>query len=284
MFLFLAFGSNSTSHAATIQFTLNNGITALADYREGDKDKPVLLLLHGFLQTHTFSTIQSMTDELAASGYSVLAPTLSLGIDNRNQSLACDAIHTHQYGDHNNELDDWIDWLALKGHKNLILIGHSSGSLRLLSYIGLKRKQPLNITGLVSVSPTTPNAKNTLSVLNKQISLATKLAQNNTIVINKYHLAYCRGNYATHPAAFISYAHINEEVFFNFLKNAVYPVVHILGNEDKLAPENWNNKLSKHGAKVLTVNNANHFFSNSSEFDLHDAIYNAIDILGKASK
>jgi dienelactone hydrolase len=284
LFLLLSFASSTIAQAATVQHTLNNGITALADYRKGDEDKPAILLLHGFLQTHNFSTIQSIADELALSGYTILAPTLSLGIDNRNQSLACDALHTHQYGDHHHELNDWIDWLALKGHKNLILTGHSSGSLRLLSYVGLKREQPLNITGLVSVSPTTPNARNKLSVLNKQISFAKELVQNNTIVMNKYHLVYCQGNYTTHPAAFISYAHINEKVFFSFVKDAIYPVVHILGKEDKLVPENWSNKLSERGARILTVNNANHFFSNSSEFDLHDAIYNAIDILSQASR
>ena len=88
----------SVLHAETVSHTLDNGTTTLADYRKGDENKPAFLLLHGFLQTHNFSTIQSMADELADTGYTVLAPTLSHGVDNRNQSIACDALHTHKFG------------------------------------------------------------------------------------------------------------------------------------------------------------------------------------------
>jgi len=68
---------------------------AQADYLAGDANKPAVLILHGFLTTNKFHTVVAMAKGLNDEGYSVLSPTLSLGINNRKSSIKCNSIHTH---------------------------------------------------------------------------------------------------------------------------------------------------------------------------------------------
>ena len=99
------------------------------------RDKPAVLLLHGFLQTRDFPTVATLARGLRDAGYPVLSPTLSLNIPNRSQSLACEAIHRHSLDDDIGEIARWVDWLKSHGHRSIVLIGHSFGSLQLLAYL-----------------------------------------------------------------------------------------------------------------------------------------------------
>ena len=79
-----------------------------ATFLQGDNDASPLLILHGFLQTREFSTVNRLVNSLNESGYTVLAPTLTLGISRRKQSLACEAIHTHSVEKDTAEIAQWI--------------------------------------------------------------------------------------------------------------------------------------------------------------------------------
>jgi dienelactone hydrolase len=61
------------AHAETVTLTLANKLMATAEFHEGEPDKPAVILLHGFLQTHQFPTIKRLADSLADEGYTVLA-------------------------------------------------------------------------------------------------------------------------------------------------------------------------------------------------------------------
>lgn len=269
------------TRAEAVSEIMDNGLTALADYRTGNKSKPALVILHGFLQTHNFSMIQSMTDELADSGYTILAPTLTLGIDKRTQSMTCDLIQSHQFGDHHAELDHWIAWLAHQGHKEIILIGHSSGGLRILSYSDQQHKVSASILGLIAINPTMPHSANDITEINKNLNKARSLLSDDNNEPHKFTLAYCNNTYTSSAAAYFSYTSISENTFYSYLKKNHHPVVMIMGTEDKLSPINWSNKLKKQGAKIINIDGANHFFNNGHEFELFDSVINAVQQLVK---
>ena len=73
--------------SARIELEVVPGITAEADYWPGEADKPAVLILHGFLQTREFPTVRRLAEALADEGYSVLTPSLTLGLNRRRQSL-----------------------------------------------------------------------------------------------------------------------------------------------------------------------------------------------------
>ncbi|MCW8855014.1 MAG: alpha/beta fold hydrolase [Gammaproteobacteria bacterium] len=265
------------SIAEIVSLEINSGLIAQADYRPGDSNKPTILLLHGFLQTYQFSIIQSISNELSDNGYTILAPTLTMGINKRSQSMTCDMIQSHTFGDHHKELDNWINWLKKKGHDEIILIGHSTGALRLISYTSQKNAQRNNITRVILISPTMPGATNKPAVLKNNLDTAHSLIQKGNAEPNKFSLAYCSENYISSAEAYISYASLTENKFFDYLKKTDIPLAVILGNNDKLIPQNWYNQLKQAGANITPIEGANHFYSNGNEFDLFDAINGIIE-------
>ncbi|MCU7922794.1 MAG: hypothetical protein KZQ88_08845 [Candidatus Thiodiazotropha sp. (ex Dulcina madagascariensis)] len=74
---------------------LGNGLVVSAEYLQSDNRRSPILILHGFLQTRDFFTVRRLADALKDAGYPVLLPNLSLGIDHRRQSLACDKMHRY---------------------------------------------------------------------------------------------------------------------------------------------------------------------------------------------
>lgn len=89
-------------------------LTAYGEYRNGDPGSRPCCYFMVFLQMHEFPTIHSLTEGLAGAGYSVLAPTLSLGLSHRKQSMACEAIHSHKMQDGSQEIAAWIAWLKAR--------------------------------------------------------------------------------------------------------------------------------------------------------------------------
>lgn len=121
--------------AETIEAKLPTGIIATADFRAGQPSRPAILLLHGFLQTRHAPPVSSLANTLADQGYTVLTPTLTLGINRRSKSLACEAVHAHDLESDVGEIGFWVNWLAGMGLRDIVLIGHSSGSLQILEYL-----------------------------------------------------------------------------------------------------------------------------------------------------
>lgn len=264
----------AVAHAETVSLTMPNHLMAPAEYRAGEAGKPVVFLLHGFLQTHKFSTIQRLTDELSDNGYAVLAPTLTLNIDDRKTSLTCDAIQSHHFGDHEGEIDTWIHWLLNKGHKDIILLGHSSGSARLLSY--LQQQPPSNIRGFIATSFSFPNANVDAESNHAQIARAQAMLQNDEHAIGRFSVAYCKGNYVAPATALISYLSITSDVVIDMIKKTKIPVIVILGGEDKVLPGDWVQRLGETHAEVHVIDGAKHFFNQLHEFDFHDLVLSSL--------
>ena len=110
------------------------------------------MILHGFLQTREFPTVRRLAESLADEGYSVLLPSLTLGLDRRRQSMACEAIHTHSMQQDVDELHAWIEWLNNRNSERPVIIGHSAGGVLITALLGRHRDLPLAGAVLISLS------------------------------------------------------------------------------------------------------------------------------------
>ena len=263
------------SQAKEIQLSMPNQLMGLAQYWPNDKTKPAILVLHGFLQTGEFSTIQYITDELVNNEYPVLAPTLSLNVNLRRQGLTCDSIHTHNINDNNREIQLWLEWLKQQGYQSIILIGHSSGNLQLISF--LQQNRDPAIKALIAVSPGTIWNPYKQEETIADIKKATAAKNSSPKTLNKYTLGFCEENYNSTAENFLSYANWTESHLLKSFKELNLANQVIIGSSDPYIPSQWAEKLRNANIKVTIIKGANHFFSGEAEFLLQDSIIKILD-------
>lgn len=273
-FLCLAFSSQpALSNEQVVALEFSKNITVKASYSKGDMSKPAVLLLHGFLSTSENATVKNLAEAITDAGYSSLRPTLSHGIDRRNQPMACEAIHTHSMQDDVREVQFWIEWLK-KQHKDIILIGHSFGSLIILNQLQTHANPEIKLsiaTSLIDLEHAVGKQN-----INDQLALARQHLKTNNGSLQTYTISYCK-KYTSDPASFISYASWNQENILKLLKQLKSPVHIIMGGNDNRMTSNWPELLKKQGSDVGIISGANHFFSEEFEFELHDYILQLLD-------
>lgn len=267
-------GLSSTAQGEVVSAPLPNGVTGSAEYYAGEPGRHAVLVLHGFMTTRNFNTVQSMVNDLAGSGYSVLAPTLSLGVDGRRASVPCDAIHTHTWEQDIAEIGFWVDWLVEHGHESIVLLGHSTGSLQLVSYAaGAPAKQVKKVvaTSLVNVRRYT-----TTAVAEREIAEARKLQALDKPPLREYHLAFCE-NYTSTPQSYLSYISWTSQRVLDTLRTVKIPVEVIMGGADRRFSTEWIQALRSNGTKVMVIDGASHFFDATHEFDLLDKVQQCLE-------
>jgi pimeloyl-ACP methyl ester carboxylesterase len=258
------------SAAAVVERPLEDGTTALATFSRGHTAKPAVVVLHGFLQTRHFATVHNLTTALAGEGHTVLAPTLSLGIDRRRQSLACDAVHNHHLEQGVAEVAGWVRWLAERSAGPIVLVGHSTGGLSLLSY--LEGDPHPRVSKLVAASLGTFSSWSPPLRAWEQEAKARKQAEAGRSDLDRYSIGYCAGNYVAPPAAFLSYIRWQDDQVLASIGRSPVPVEVILGSDDSHLPANWPQRLAEAGAEVRTIAGAGHFFGDLHEFAFHDMV------------
>lgn len=254
--------------AETVEAKLPNGIVATADFRTGQPARPAVLLLHGFLQTRHSPPMSSLANTLADQGYTVLTPTLTLGINRRAKSLACEAVHTHDLESDVGEIGFWVDWLTGKGLRDIILIGHSSGSLQILEYLAKSPSLAVRKTILTSLIPIISDRserQHTLDLLRKKPKAAEQ-------GLARYTLAYCRKSYAAPPRAYLSYATVDADRVLANLGKISLPVEVIVGATDTTMNAGWPENMRGRGVPVTIIEKTGHFFDGAQEFDLTDKV------------
>lgn len=256
-----------SSFADTVEVKLENGVIATADFRAGKPSRPAILLLHGFLQTRNALPISPLANTLADDGYSVLVPTLTLGISQRAQSLDCEAPHTHTKEGDVAEIGYWTNWLARKGYKSIVLIGHSSGSLEILQYVSLNPGPAVKMAILTSIIPlrSTPKEVQTARASVKQAPTGGQ-------ALERYTLGYCKGNYVAPPADYLTYAASDASNTLDQFSKTKVPVEVILGKADKAIELTWPEEITARNIPVTFIENATHFFDGLQEFDLSDKV------------
>ena len=247
-------------------------LTAQAQYVEGDPNKPAILIVHGFLTTNQFHTVVSMAQGFQEEGYSVLTPTLTLGINARKQSVKCNSIHTHTLEDDITEIEEWIKWLEMQGKKEIVVIGHSSGSQELLSMLHNKTQPSVKLAIFTSLFYLNGPE---LGTIQKELDFAKKALANNNLRPHKYSFLFCKNDYYATPQSFLSYHKLTREYVLQELKKLSIPHYTIMGQADKRYQSvglNWLDELKETGTNLVVIEGANHFFSSEYEFDLQETL------------
>lgn len=253
----------AAAHAELVQQLMRPGIPASAEYRVGERGKPAVLLLHGFLQTREFATVASLARGLHDAGYTVLSPTLSLNIPDRKQSLACEAIHKHGMDDDVAEIGHWVSWLKSRGHPAIVLLGHSFGSMQMLAY--LSAKPDAAVKGYIGASLIEAQIGQTdRPTLVTQ--LEARILSRQRALVNQS-LSFCR-KYPSTPEGLLSYVRWDQERVLASLKQVRVSTQLIMGDSDEMMGGGWLQALQHVQAPVVIVKGANHFMNGEHEFDL----------------
>lgn len=253
------------AHAAIVQQEMRPGIPANAEYLIGQRSKPAVLLLHGFLQTREFPTVATLARGLQDAGYTVLLPTLSLNIPNRMQSLACEAGHKHSMEDDVAEIGRWVGWLKSHGHRSIVLVGHSFGSLQLLAYLSTHPDPAIKAyigASLVEAQIGTTPRQALIAQLEAQIQ-----NQQRTLVTQR--LSFCR-KYTSTPEGLLSYVRWDQPRLLTALKQAPTSVQLIMGDADGMLGQGWLKALQHIQVPLVIVHGGSHFMDGEHEFDLLD--------------
>lgn len=262
----------AAAHAELVRQLMRPGIPASAEYLAGERSKPAVLLVHGFLQTREFSTVTTLARGLHDAGYTVLSPTLSLNIPGRKQSLACEAVHKHSLDDDVAEIDHWVRWLKSQGHPAIVLVGHSFGSMQLLAY--LSAKPDAAVQGYLGAS-----------LIEAQIGStdrSTLIAQLEERALNKQRdlvnqpLSFCR-KYPSTPEGLLSYVRWDQARVLASLERSPVGVQLIMGDADDMMGGGWLKALQHMQVPMVVVKGANHFMSGEHEFDLLDNALKYLD-------
>ena len=251
-------------------------LTAQANYHEGDNDKPALLIMHGFLTTNQFHTIRTMAKNFKDEGYTVLAPTLTLGVNLRKQSLKCDDLHNHTLENDVIEIESWIKWLESQGKKEIVVIGHSTGSHELLALLNKEAHPTIKLAIFTSLFYLNGPE---LGTLQSDLEYAQQALSTSDLKPHKYSFLFCKNNYFATPQSYLSYHSITRKYVLDALSALTIPHYTIMGGADRryqLVGENWLDQLKQSGTNLITVEGANHFFSSEHEFDLQDLLQEII--------
>ena len=268
--------------AAGISQRLPSGLIAHAEYHQGQAGMPAVLVLHGFMTTQNFSIIRTIVAELHEQGYAVLAPTLTLGIDDRRGGLACEAIHTHTMESDLDEVAWWAEWLIARHPGPLTLVGHSSGSLQLIAFAASRPDIPL--ATVVATSPIHFGQDYSAELVDQQISRARQRIARSSPGLDRYSLTFCEQSYVATPQSYLSYAAWDRDRVLAALRQTVVPVQAVLGSADPRATDAWLHGLRDAGAEVKVLAGASHFFDATHEFELLDIIQDALQQLDAADE
>jgi len=274
--LYLGLAWLTMADAEPITVELPSKIVANADYRPGQADKPAVLMLHGFMATYQLNIIQTMAGELESQGFSVLAPTLSLRINNRQQGGNCEAIHTHTMATDEAEIRWWINWLQHKGYHQVIALGFSTGGMQLAallaSHVPNVVKKAVFVSPVYMTGPPFP-----LDIDKADLQKAKTLQAHGDIRLERYSLSYCKENFVAPAKVLLSYKVWTRQRLLDTLKSISIPAVIIVGGGDMRFGKQWVDDLSGTGKRVVVIPEANHFFNAIHEFDFLEKLVDEVN-------
>ncbi len=265
--LALTLVASIAAQAEIVTLTMPNGLVARADFRQGNAGKPTVVLIPGFLQTLDSPSVNRLAGNLSSEGYTVLLPTLTLGVTYRNQSLPCEAINNHTVAEGSAELKTWIDWLKAKKTKRIILAGHSLGNTYNLDY--LTSNPDSAVIKFIGVSIVEGSLKAGERARSKLIADLRNQVRSGSRSILEEQFTYCQKFRAT-PQCLLSYMEWGPDKVLDSINKVKIPVTMIMGSKDDRLGSDWLDRLKKTKAKVIILQGANHFMDGQYEFDLMD--------------
>jgi len=260
--------------SARIEVKIRPGLVAEAEFWPGEVGRPAVMILHGFLSTRHFPTVRRLAESLAEEGFSVLTPTLTLGMSRRQQSVDCEALHIHAIEDDIEEVRAWVEWLNRHTDRPPVLVGHSAGGVQLTAFLDRYPGVPVERAMLISLSYFgEEQGRDRLEFLRAR---AEHDNQQRPTAMLPYALTYC-STYITTPPNLLSYLAWDKSRLQKALLDSDVPVEVIYGGNDERIDQVWVDALQSGGVPVHEVPGANHFFDLAHEFDLLDQILSAFD-------
>ena len=259
-----------------------NGNLQLADdktIRDG-----IVLITHGTLAHNRMEVIRTMQDLLAERGFSTLAITLTLGIDDRKGMYDCAMPHRHQHQDAIYEIGAWIDWLKKQGAGPIALMGHSRGGNQTAWYASMHDSDPA-ITRIILLAPQIWSArkqargyekryKTPLAPILKRAQRLIQEGKGNTMLEDTGFI-YCPGATVS-AASFASYYTPDKRMDTPSLLPAITkPVLVIAGSEDQVVRgliDEMKPYADRENVTFVTIDGADHYFLNFFAEDAADAI------------
>ncbi|WP_157792524.1 alpha/beta hydrolase [Thiomicrospira microaerophila] len=246
-------------------------------------NKPVVLILHGFSATHNYPTVATLQDFLNIEGYSTLSPTLTMNIPMRSQPLSCNSLHTHTLEQDIAELMAWISWLEQQGHKEIVLIGHSSGSQTILEALAAN-PVPSSIKGLIFTSLFYLAGQELGNKTSDRLR-AEQLIREGIIRPEHYSFLFCQDDYFATAESYLSYLKITRERVIQTLKQLDRPNHTLMaGNDTRYGQvgKKWLDELQETGTKLTIIEGANHFFTGEQEPAFQDNLLRILQTMEAA--
>jgi pimeloyl-ACP methyl ester carboxylesterase len=256
--------------ADTVSLTVTDKVVATAGYKPGEAGKPLLIFIHGFLQTRNFSTVDRLFNALHESGFPVLAPTLSLGISNRAQALPCESIHTHSLDSDSKEIALWVNWASEHGYEDIVLIGHSAGSVNITAYLASGAHPAVKKTILISLTHYGSGRPAALET-EEHARTARSMIEQGDDGLGRFALAFCK-EYPSTAENFLSYYNWSDKSIVKTINAKTTKNYIILGSADNRIGKGWLSSLQRASTEVIVIDGASHFFDESHEFDLLDKV------------
>jgi len=272
-------GYGGLAAAAIVESRLPSGVVGRAEFWAGKPTAPAVLMVHGFLQTSSFPTLHRLAEALSDNGYTVLAPTLTLGIPRRKKSLPCEAAHAHTIEEDIREIAHWANWLVARGYRAIALIGHSSGAVQALAYAaGVPQPAVKKVIAASLMEMRMTDAERA----RVQVQDLLPSGIHDTQRLESYSLSYC-DNYVASPASFRSYMVWSNARILTALGEARVPVDVIMGAGDPRMEDNWLDRLKSSGVQVKVIPAASHFFGGEQEFEFTEAVERSLQPLNAAN-
>jgi pimeloyl-ACP methyl ester carboxylesterase len=159
--------------------TLNAALTVAPGKRLQDG---AVLLVHDLLAFDGAPIIQALQHALAARGYSSLAPTLSLGIDDRHGVYDCTVPHHHTMADADGEIGAWFAWLKDHGAPRVVLAGDANGGMEVARFAAAHDDPAIAAVILLAPTTWTPSQGAAEYAREHNMPLATELAYAQALV------------------------------------------------------------------------------------------------------
>ena len=243
----------------------------LAPAQDDWKTGTVFLITHGTLAHNGMEIITTLQGLLAEQGITSLAPTLSLGLDDREGMYDCAVPHVHKHTDALDEIGLWLNWLKQQGVKQVVLVGHSRGGNQ-TAWFAAERMDPV-IKGVLLIAPATWSESYAQSDYQKRFKtdLAPVLKRAEDLVkagkghewMEKTGFIYCT-DAKVQAQSFVSY-HAPEPRLDTptLLGKIEVPVLVIAGTEDDVVPDVAEKvEPAADGTRVRleVIDGADHFF------------------------
>jgi hypothetical protein len=116
------------------------------------------------------------------------------------------------------------------------------------------------------------NAADPLETNVRDIERAKHLVAIGDSSLQRFSLAYCKGNYLSPASMFLSYMKWDTSYVIKIIKQTKIPILVISGSSDRDFGGAWPIILRSSGIPVKIINDADHFFSSPLELDFHDAL------------